>query len=186
MSAATAKKKLLAELKEVFDNWTIEDIRECMQDWFSAAMTHEYSWKHGSPGNLLYLHDQILKLFETSHELLRIIRVFYPQLLKRQMSLKAFLLLAREQKYLSSMPGFLTWDELTFPYKTLNEYVGVDAIAEQRKNVHLLLEMGLSNQTLIDEYDEHPENIIPLFLKMMKQIEAVHIVHLMEGKTKNE
>jgi len=58
--------------------------------------------------------------------------------------------------------------------------LGIDAIKKVKKDLHLLLQMGLSNQTLIDEYDEHPEKIFPMLLDLMKLLDAVYAVFVSE------
>jgi hypothetical protein len=112
------KKKYLREIKDIIDFWAIEGLRESLERWYRAGMSHNYSWTHGSPGNLLFLHDQVIAFVEVGHALMRI-SYTSTSTKKKITPLKKFMELAEQQTELSSLPIHLDLEEITDPYHTL-------------------------------------------------------------------
>ena len=57
-------------IADFFFTMGMDGAGEDLERWFQAAFTEEYSWSYGSPGNLLFIHEQILSLIEAAAAIL--------------------------------------------------------------------------------------------------------------------
>lgn len=53
-------------IADFFFTMGMDGAQEDLERWFQAAFSEEYSWSHGSPGNLLFIHEQIGALIEAA------------------------------------------------------------------------------------------------------------------------
>lgn len=59
-------------IADFFFTMGMDGAGEDLERWLQAAFSEEYSWSHGSPGNLLFIHEQLLSLIEAADAILAV------------------------------------------------------------------------------------------------------------------
>ncbi|HTQ28161.1 MAG TPA: hypothetical protein VMI35_08540 [Puia sp.] len=149
-----------AVLRDIFqtDSSTgfIQQFRESCQ----SALSQNYAWKEGCPGNLLFLHERLEMLLEACY-------LIYVQ---KSGSKKKWLPLKKKYFKKLALPCPLSMQELDNPYLVLESFFSYRGLREWKQDMHEWLEAGLSNQTVSEIIE--PESLLPYCRYMEKLVAA--------------
>jgi hypothetical protein len=168
----------------LFDFFGLKGAREDMQCWLESAFSEEFSWKRGSPGNLLFFYDYLHPVIETANQIY--LERFKTEDQKKNSSANDFvsplfieqISLSDKLPYRNNFPILLQIEEWQNPYLVLKDFFEFLDLDEWNDEIYQLLHAGLSNHSFLDIIE--PEMLLPFCMKLQKLIEAMYLIFLLE------
>lgn len=162
--AAPHEANVLDVLEEVFEFASLQDMRELFGQFCQAALTTRYSWKEGSPGNLLYFIDMFEILIEAS---------FLVQLDPKRQHQK------RNREAVQEKPEFpanfrLSRAERKEPLRVLEVLFKTTSLLEHKQQLQRWREAAFSNYSITDSAD--PGSVLHFFEMGERLLEAAFLV----------
>jgi hypothetical protein len=175
----------------LFDFFGLDEAREHMQHWLEAAFNNEFSWKYGSPGNLLFFYDHLHPVVETANQIYQ--ERFKTENQEEDGWITNFVFpLSIEQinpsdklPYRKNFPILLQIEEWQDPYLVLKDFFEFLDLDEWNDQIHQLLHAGLSNHSFLGIIK--PQMLLPFCMNLHKLIEVMYLIFLLEyGNTEKE
>ena len=149
-------------IKDCFYSDTITDLREVLLEACRAALTENYSWKEGSPGNLLYFYETLETLVEAC---------FLVNAGKKHK--KKWRKKTANVSHMSAdlvLPCALTEKELADPFTVIQSFFEQHTLQQWKLQLHGWMQAGLSNYTVLDSLPA--EDTIAYYHHLQKLLDA--------------
>jgi hypothetical protein len=151
-------------IKDFFYSGNITEMKDLFMETCRAALSEKYSWKEGSPGNLLYFYERLEMLVEACF-LICTSKKHRNKLSKktRRMAKKAF----ARHLYL---PCSLSKSEISDPLPVIKSFFEFHSLKQWKQHLYAWMEAGLSNYTVLDSMAA--EDILPYHYHIQRLMEA--------------
>jgi hypothetical protein len=153
-------------LREFCDFEELAEMKKLFHDSCQAALSVRYTWKDGSPGRLLYFHEQLEILVEACF-LIYHKKGFKKRVLKRSKSAGSKKLI----KY-PNLPCSLTLEENMNPLVVIKDFFDQSNLLEWKRSLHAWMEAALSNFSVLENIN--PEDLLPYRVGIEKILEACY------------
>lgn len=166
-----------AVIRQFFLSMTMDEARQDLEDWFQAAFTEEYSWPGGSPGNLLFMCDEMITLAEAAHDVL----LLFPEKEENGQLKKAPVPPEFNAYYYpDDFPRWLSAAEWSDPLIALRDIFGYKDLEDWKETLHIWLSASLSNESICGMVD--PGDLLPVCRCLFKLVEASHAINFQREK----
>lgn len=139
-----------------------------------AALSDKYSWKEGSPGNLLYYSGQIELLVEACY------LIYSKDGFKKQVAKQSGSGKKKEKFKHPDIPCSLTWKEYINPLIVIEDFFDRYSLMKWKQSIHAWLEAGLSDFTVLGNIKS--EDLLPYCRGIEKLLEASYRIVLLADK----
>lgn len=172
-------------IKQFFEIWHLHGARQDLQRWIDSAMSEEYKWNQGSPGNLLFFYDHLKELIAIAREIIqeRKKNNVKDEDDEFEDAFDLIRILEKRTKDLEDFPMNLTLEEMCFPYRVLRSFFKYKTITAWYEELHRWLGMALSNDSIAQ--DENPEEIFPVTEHLFKLIDTMNVILAIEQSKKS-
>lgn len=176
---------LLRVISHFFAFGNIEYKRRFLKDWFEATFAKDTYWE-GEPGGLVFQHHLICKLIHAAH-------LVYLEKFKLHEHASAdfnrhtfpkdplgkIAGIASKIHDWNDFPCLLNYNDLDDPYYIFKDFFDYLSIEEWEAELSCWLQASLSKQSIFSL--SKPERFPSIMLHLQKLIEAVSLIHIMEG-----
>ena len=143
---------------------SIAEIKDLFMESCRASLSEKYSWKEGSPGNLLYFYEILEKLVEACFLL------FKDANRKKKLSKKIKYTLKKKLFKDLCLPCSLSADEISDPFLVIHSFFALQTIKQWKQAMYAWMEAGLSNYTVMDSIET--KYLLPYNYHLQKLLDA--------------
>ena len=157
-------------ITDFFHFGNIAEMKALFLESCRAALSEKYSWKQGSPGNLLYFYERLEKLVEACF------LIFSRSKKKKKLPKK--LKPAAFKKVLNhpNLPCSLSADEMSDPFLVIQSFFEFHSIKEWKQDLYAWMEAGLSDYTVLENMEA--KDILPYHHHLQKLLDACWYISL--------
>jgi len=163
-------------INHFFDAGSITEMKKLFTAACTAALSQQYSWQRGCPGNLLYFYEQLELLVEACY-LISINKKYNRKYLKKiQHQFKKRSL----QKI--QLPTLLSATECSNPFLVMQSFFELHSIKKWKQWLYAWMEAGLSDYDVLQSIGT--QSILPYHLHVQKLMDACWCINAALEKKK--
>lgn len=160
-------------LREFCDFEDLPEMKKLYRKSCKAALSGKYSWKEGSPGNLLYFFEQLEGLVEACF-LIYNKKGFKKQVLKRAVTQSG------KKAVIPELPCSLSLEEYMNPLIVIEDFFDKQSLFDRKRALHSWMEAGLSDFSVLENIKS--DELLPYRDGMEKLLEASYRIVLSTNK----
>ena len=151
-------------IEEFFELGNITEIKRLFTAACGAALSEQYNWNSGSPGNLLYIYERIETLIEACF-------ILYTEKRKRK-NLSRRLRRSTAPEFANDilLPSSLTAEEIKNPVLVIQSFFKVGTLKEWKLALYAWLEAGLSEYDVLQNVEI--TSILPYHVHLQRLLDA--------------
>jgi len=151
-------------IEEFFELGNINEIKRLFTAACGAALSEQYNWNNGSPGNLLYIYERLEMLVEAGFLLNtdKRKRKKLSRRLRRAMTTKTMQDI--------TLPSSLNAEEIKNPILVIQSFFMVGTLKEWKLALYAWLEAGLSQHEVLQNVEV--ASILPYHVHLQRLLDA--------------
>jgi len=143
----------------------------------NAALTEQYSWQQGCPGNLLYFYEQLEILVEACF------LIYQDKKQKRRIARKLHRAFRKKQLQDIVLPSALSAAEIADPFFVVQSFFELYTLKQWKRWLYAWMEAGLSDYGVLESIKA--KSILPYHLQVQKLLDACWYISIaLKKKTK--
>jgi hypothetical protein len=164
-------------IKDFFYSGSITDTKDLFMETCRAALSEKYSWKEGSPGNLLYFYESLELLVEACF------LVFTSKKHKKKWAKKIKRASGNKSLPHPHLPCSISADEMTDPFAVIKSFFELYSLKQWKQWLYAWMEAGLSDYTVLDSIES--KDLLPYYNQLQRLMDASWCISL-QFKKKEE
>ena len=163
-------------INHFFDAGSITEMKKLFTAGCTAALSQQYSWQQGCPGNLLYFYEQLELLVEACYLVCIDIKHNRKYLKKIQHRFK------KRSLHEIQLPTLLSAAEFSNPFLVMQSFFELHSIKKWKQWLYAWMEAGLSDYDVLQSIGT--QSILPYHLQVQKLMDACWCISTVLEKKK--
>lgn len=157
-------------IKDFFQVAGIIEMKKMFNGTCRSALTENYSWHQGCPGNLLYFYERLEMLVEACF------LIDKNKKRKRKINRKLKLLFRKKDLQDAVLPSALSATEISDPFVVIQSFFECYTLRQWKKALYAWMEAGLSDFNVLENIE--PPSILVYHLQIQKLMDACWYINM--------